>query len=150
MRRIWMIGLLIVGSMLLVSMTRAAAEERDGTVRITDRSVAPAVGLTWGDGVLTYKGKEYPFTFNASGLSREIDVRITAAGLSGEVFNLKSLEDFNGNYMGISEEATGEVTRATIKNQGGVIINIVAKTPGAKFSLGADGLKIELKKEGIQ
>ncbi len=146
MRRIW-ISVMIVGGMLLATMAPGAAEEPDGAIRITSRSIAPAVGLTWGDGVLTYKGKDYPFSFDAAGLSREVNVDMDVAELSGEVFNLKSLEDFNGNYMGVSTEPTGEVTRATIKNQQGVVINIVAKTPGVKFSLGPGGLKIELKKE---
>lgn len=147
MRRIFF-GLLLVGSMLLPSaIMRAAAEEPDGTVRITGRSVAPAVGLTWGDGVLTYQGKDYSFSFNAAGLSREINVDLNVAELSGEVFNLKKLEDFNGNYMGVSAEATGTGTSATIKNRNSVVINIVAKTPGVRFSLGVDGLKIELKKQ---
>ena len=29
-------------------------------------AVAPGIGLSWGDGVLSYKGRDYPFTFQAS------------------------------------------------------------------------------------
>ncbi len=141
------IRLLIIGGILLVlTITRVAAQEPDGTIRITGRSVAPAVGLTWGGGVLSYQGKDYPFSFDAAGLSREVNVDMDVAELTGEVSNLKNLEDFNGNYMGVEAETDGGGTRATVQNQNGVVIKIVAKTPGLKFQLGPDGLKIELKK----
>jgi hypothetical protein len=50
-------GLIDVLTLLLASKISPAAQEPDGTVKITRRSVAEAVGLSWGDGVLSYKGK---------------------------------------------------------------------------------------------
>ncbi len=143
-----LIGLLIfVGMSVSLTITDAAEHKADGTIRITGRSIAPAVGLTWGDGILTYRGKDYPFTFDAAGLSREVDVTLNVAELFGEVFNLSALEDFNGNYAGIEAGVAPDGgTRATIRNQNGVIINVVAKTPGIKFHLGPNGMKMELKK----
>jgi hypothetical protein len=144
-----LIGLLIVGNILLASAAaRVAAQEPDGTVKITRRSVAEGVGLSWGDGVLTYKGKDYVFSFQASGLLREIDPRITAAELSGQVFNLKKLEDFNGTYKIVEPtEPVGSGGKlATIKNQNGVVVNVIATTGGRKFTLGSAGMTIELKK----
>jgi hypothetical protein len=144
-----LIVLLIAGSVLLLSnVTRVAAQEPDGTVKITRRSVAEGVGLSWGDGVLTYKGKEYVFSFKASGLLRELDPSISVAELSGQVFNLKNLQDFNGNYK-IVEPTGSDGSRgklATIRNQNGVVVNLVATTAGHKFTLGAEGMTIELKK----
>jgi hypothetical protein len=62
-------GLLIIGNLLLVGkISPAPAQEPDGTVKITRRSAAPAVGFSWRDGVLTCKGKDYAFSFQASGL----------------------------------------------------------------------------------
>ena len=144
-----LIGLLIAGSVLLLSnMARVAAQEPDGTVKITRRSVSEAVGLSWGDGVLTYKGKEYVFSFQASGLLREVAPSITAAELSGQVFNLKNLEDFNGNYKIVKAEGPvgGSGALAAIRNQNGVVLNVVATTGEHKFTLGANGMTIELKK----
>ena len=44
-----LLGLQIVGNLLLVAkIYPAAAQEPDGTVKITRRSAAPAVGLSWG------------------------------------------------------------------------------------------------------
>jgi hypothetical protein len=143
------IGLLLAGGVLVLSnVARLAAQEPDGIVKITRRSVAEGVGLSWGDGVLTYKGKEYVFSFQASGLLREVDPNINIAEVSGQVFNLKKLEDFNGNYKIVKAERSvgGGGGLATIRNQNGVVVNVTATTGGHKFTLGADGMTIELKK----
>jgi len=51
-----LIRVLIVGSLLLAAkILPAPAQEPDGTVKITRRSVAEAVGLSWGDGILAYR-----------------------------------------------------------------------------------------------
>ncbi len=138
-----LIGLLIVGSTLLASVA-CAAEQPDGTVKMTGKSVAAGVGFSWGSGVLTYKGKDYPFT--VSGLSAG-DIGITSAELSGEVLNLKKLEDFNGNYtsFGAGLTVAGGGGGATMRNQNGVIMNVVATTQGLKFKLGVDGMKVQLR-----
>ncbi len=140
-----LIGLLVVASLLLASrITRAAEQEPDATVRMTGKSVAAGIGFSWGSGVLTYKGKDYPFS--VSGLSAG-DIGITSAELSGKVFNLKKLEDFNGNYtsFGAGLTVAGGGGGATMKNQSGVVLNVVATTQGLKFKLGVDGMKIKLK-----
>ena len=140
---------LIAGSVLLLSsLFSVPAQEADGTVKITRRTVAEGIGLSWGEGVLTYKGKDYPFNFDARGRLREVDPRMTAQELSGRVFNLKNLEDFNGNYTIVEgmEAAGAGGTRATLKNQKGVIVNLVSTIEGRKFTLGREGMDIEIKK----
>jgi len=96
-----------------VSRLRSRAE---GTVRITGKSVAAGVGFSWGSGVLTYKGREYPFTL--TGLSAG-DIGITSSELSGEVFNLKNLDDFDGNYTSFNAGVTlaGGARGALMRNQ---------------------------------
>ena len=73
---------------------------------------------------------------------------MTAQELSGRVFNLKNLEDFNGNYQVVEGEGmdTGGGTRATLKNQKGVVVNLVSTIQGRKFTLGREGMNIEIKK----
>ena len=126
---------------------RLAAQVADGTVKITTRMVSPGIGLSWGEGVLTYKGRDYPFIFNAKGLFRDVDPNITAAELSGQVFNLKNAQFFNGIYQKIEADAqdAGGGSRATIKNLNGVVIHLESSVAGRQFVLSRDGLKIELK-----
>ena len=76
------------------------------------------------------------------------DSKIAAAELSGRVFELKRLEDFSGNYQRVESEsaASGAGTRAAMKNQTGVIVNLVSTVEGRKFTLAREGMDIELKK----
>jgi hypothetical protein len=116
-------------------------------VKITSRMVAPGIGLSWGEGVLSFKGRDYPFTFKATGLFRDVDAKIAAAELSGRVFELKSLEDFSGNYQRVEPETVaGGTAGAAMKNQKGVVVNLVSTVEGRKFVLAREGMDIELKK----
>jgi hypothetical protein len=141
---------LIAGSVVLLSnVWSLPAQEPDATVKITRRSVSEGIGLSWGEGVLSYKGKDYPFTFDVRGRLREVDTQMTARELSGQVFNLKNLEDFNGNYKSVEGENTASDggSRATLKNPKGVVVDIMSTVAGGKFTLAREGMDIEMKKQ---
>ena len=139
--------LFAVSVLLLSNVSSAPAQVPDGTVKITARSVAPGVGLSWGEGVLIYKDQDYPFTFEAKGLFRDVDEKITAAELSGEVFNLKSLAVFSGTYHKVEADTSDPAggSHAIMKNLNDVVVNLVSTVEGRKFILGRDGLTIKLK-----
>jgi hypothetical protein len=142
--------LLVITSLLLMcNIAPVFAQVADGTVKITARTASEGVGLSWGEGVLTYKGRDYPFTFNANGLFRNVDPNIAAKELSGEVFNLKSLGIFSGVYSLVQEDVSKDDSgsRATMKNLDGVVIHVSSSAKGRKFNLSRDGMKIELKQQ---
>jgi hypothetical protein len=68
--------------------------------------------------------------------------------LAGSVSNLKKLDDFNGNYTSLSAGATlaGGAGAVTMRNQNGVVMNLIAMTRGVNFDIGVNGVRIELKK----
>lgn len=138
---------IISGLLLAVAVSAFAAQTPDGTVKIKSRMVAQGIGLSWGEGVLIYRGQEYPFTYQANGLFRDVDTAMTAGELSGQVFNLKTPADLSGNYQRVEAENTksGAGTSATIKNKNGVVVNLVSEVAGRKFNLSREGLNIELK-----
>ena len=146
MRRSLM-GLAIIGAVLLVAQIGRAAEEKkpDATVKMSGKSVAAGVGFSWGSGVLTYQGQDYPFS--VSGLSAG-NIGAGSAELSGQVFNLQNLADFNGNFTSVGAGATvgGGGGAMSMRNQNGVVMNVVGTTKGLTFKLGVDGMKVELKK----
>ncbi len=137
-------ALTVAGVLVLMATARGFGAEPDATVRIAGKSIAAGVGFSWGSGVLTYQGKEYPFSM--TGLSAG-DIGVTSIELSGSVFNLKALDEFNGNYTSFNAGVTlaGGGGGATMRNQNGVVINVVATTQGLNFDLGVDGVKVELK-----
>jgi len=136
------------GLLLTFAVSSSSAQVPDGTIKVTSRMVAQGVGLSWGEGVLTYKGRDYPFTFQATGLFRDVDTKIAAAELSGQVFDLKKTEDFGGNYQKVEAQTSesGSASRATMKNQNGVVVNLMSTVEGRKFNLAREGMEIELKK----
>src|SRR5262249_19943060 len=139
------VGLMTV-AVLGLGLTVARAEDKapDATLKLSAGSIAAGVGISWGSGTLTYKGKDYPIS--VTGLSVG-DVGITKVEASGKVYNLKKLDDFNGNYTAGSVGATvgggGSVT--AMKNQNGVSVELVATTQGVKLTLGGGGVDMKLK-----
>jgi len=137
---------IVVAASLCVPMwavTAGAAEHADGTLEFNGGSAAAGIGVSWGAGVLKYKGRSY--AFKVSGLSVG-NVGAGTASASGEVYDLKSLDDFNGNYVAGAAGAAvaGGATVASMKNQNGVKINVKATTRGAKVTLGGGGVDIQL------
>src|SRR5690349_7757825 len=59
-----------------------AADAPDATIKLSGGSVAAGVGLSWGSGTLTYKGKTYPISVNGLSVG---DVGVTKIEASGDV-----------------------------------------------------------------
>ena len=121
-----------------------AQDKPDATLVFTGGSVAAGIGYSWGSGTLTFQGKEYPFA--VEGLSVG-SVGASSVSASGDVYNLKSLEDFNGNYTAATAQATigGGAGATAMQNQKSVVLKIVSTTQGLDFKFAADGVKFTLK-----
>jgi len=137
----WLVAL---AALAVFSMVMAAEPAPSGTIKLTSKSVAVGIGVTWGDGVLTFGGK--PQAFSVEGLS-VVDLGVSEVKTTGEVFDLKNLADFNGTY------ASAEIGAAVIKgendvvmkNEKGVILRLHGTQKGARLTLGPGGVKIKLK-----
>lgn len=126
----------------------AKAEKKpkpDATLKMSEGQVALGIGYSWGKGTLSYKGKKYEF--KVDGLS-VVDVGITKATSAGKVYNLKKIEDFDGNYTAMAAEGTiaGGAGVTKMKNQNGVVIELVSTTKGVNLKLAAEGVKFAIKK----
>ena len=143
-----MLSLVIAASLCLLpwgTAAMAADEKPDATFSLESASIAAGVGTSWGAGVLTYKGQSYPFKINGLGVG---SVGATKSTTSGDVYNLKKLDDFNGNYLAVGAGVTiaGGGMMATMKNQNGVKIDVKTTSQGAKITLGEGGVKVEIIK----
>jgi hypothetical protein len=126
----------------------AKAEKKpkpDATLMMSEGQVALGIGWSWGKGTLSFKKKKYEF--KVDGLS-VVDVGITKATSKGKVYNLKKIEDFDGNYTAMAAEGTlgGGAGVTKMKNQNGVVIELVSTTQGANLKLAAEGVKFAIKK----
>src|SRR5262252_4687605 len=90
---------------VMTSVTFAASKP-DATLRMSMGGVHLGIGGSSGSGTLTYKGKNYPFKVSGMAIGR---VGVTNSSAVGDVFNLKHLQDFNGNYT-VSGAGTRGVT----------------------------------------
>jgi hypothetical protein len=133
-----------LGAVLIMASAVAAQDKPSGKVWVESKSVALGVGVSWGDGKLTYKGKDYPFSVN--GLS-VVDLGVAKVTANGEVFNLKKLSDFSGNYVAGEAGAAvgGGAGAVTMKNQHGVVMKLTGTGTGVKFTLAGKGVDVKLK-----
>ena len=123
----------------------AQSKKPDATVELSEGSVAAGIGFTWGKGTLTYKGQKFPV--KVEGLSVG-EVGVSRATARGDVFDLKKVEDFSGNYTAAGAGATvgGGGGASIMKNQNGVVIQLTSTTQGAPLKLAASGIRLTLDK----
>jgi hypothetical protein len=122
-----------------------AEDKADATLKLSGGSVAAGIGFSWASGTLTYKGKTYDVAVDGLSVG---DVGITKAEASGDVYHLAKLSDFDGNYTAAGAGATvaGGASASIMKNQNGVEIRLVSTTQGLKFTFGAAGVSMKIKK----
>jgi hypothetical protein len=122
------------------------AKKPDATLALSEGSVGIGIGFSWGKGTLTYQGKTY--TVKVEGLSVG-DVGLDRATAVGNVFNLKKLDAFSGNYTAAGAAGTigGGAGATTMRNQNGVVIELTSTTQGASLKLAAEGLRLTIMQE---
>jgi hypothetical protein len=141
-----MVCIAVAALLVSVGAFAFAAEKQkpDATISFKSGSIAAGLGFSWGGGTLTYKGKKHELKVEGMSVGK---VGITKATATGKVYHLKTLEDINGNYVGVGAGATlgGGAGAVTMKNQHGVVIEVVSTTKGLGLTLGSGGVDINLK-----
>ena len=117
----------------------------DATLRLTGKSVAIGVGFSWGSGTLTYKGKDYSVKVDGLSVGK---VGITGSSATGQVYNLKSLRDFDGHYNagGVGGTMGGGRNKIALKNQNDVQILLTSTSRGVDITVGGGGVDMKIKK----
>ena len=131
---------------MVVASTAVAAEKAtpSGKVAIESTSIAAGIGVSWGDGKLTFKGKTFPFSIDGLSL---VDWGISKAQATGDVYNLTDAAKLAGTYVAAEAGLTlaGGMGGMVLRNQDGVIIHLRSVSQGARLQLGTSGLKITMK-----
>lgn len=155
MKHLKRIAVLLLAIGLTTAFAQAATKEKatpkqekekpDATLRLSGGSFAAGIGFSWGKGTLTYKGKDYPVSVNGLSLGK---VGISGASASGEVYHLKTLKDFDGNYTAAGAGITliGGRSAVTMSNQNGVRVRLISTNRGVDITLGGGGVELKIKK----
>jgi len=135
---------LIVATDKPVSYTRQDPRTPSGTVTLKSKSIALGAGVSWGDGVLNFQGKNYPFSVSELSL---LDLGASSVTGTGRVYNLNNLADFGGNY--VATQATfavaGGTGELTMTNAKGVVISLSSQESGTQLTAGPSGISVKLK-----
>ncbi|HEY4229004.1 MAG TPA: hypothetical protein VGO79_02470 [Thermoanaerobaculia bacterium] len=117
----------------------------DATLTLSEGTVAAGIGWSWGNGTLSYKGQTYKVKIDGLSVA---EVGITKASASGTVYNLKSIDDFDGVYAAAGAEGTAGKGAgvSSLRNSKGVVINLKSETKGANIKVAAEGLKLRVEK----
>jgi hypothetical protein len=138
---------LVIAAMTGFTQAAKHHSKPDATLRVSGGSFALGIGVSWGSGTLTYKGKNYPVKVKGLSVGK---VGATSSSAYGEVFNMKHLQDFNGHYdvggAGTRGVTLGAGKAGTImSNQAGVIIRISSTQSGVAVNATGGGVDLQLQ-----
>ena len=118
--------------------------QESGTFTIRESQVLEAAVGHAGEGTLIFQGWEYRFLFEDMKVGVPADKRVE---LRGTVYNLTSVEDFEGRYTITKAEIESGKGLSGVwgKNEKGVVAHLIAEGQDLELDLQAAGAKFTLK-----
>ena len=103
------------------------------------------VGVGGGEGVLTFKGKRYPFT--VSGMNIGFTIGASTTKLVGRALNLNNPAAFEGSYgtIGAGGAIAAGAAGVQLQNANGVILQLSGPKVGAEVSAAVGGVTVRFK-----
>lgn len=142
-----LLSVLRVGVLALVALLGAVsmASADSGTVTIRIFKAGFVVGGSGGEGMLTFKGRNYPLA--VGGVSYGLTFGASETRLRGTVRNIKRPSDIEGVYaQGGAGAALGKGAQVVVlTNQNGAVLELGGEQKGLIVSLDLSGLALSLK-----
>jgi hypothetical protein len=117
-----------------------------GTVRVVFTKGGFIVGVGGGNGVLTFKGRHYPF--RVGGMSVGFTIGASTTHLQGQALNMRSPRDIQGSYSVIGAGgalAAGAGGVALQNSQTGVVLQLAGGKVGVELSAAVGGVTVTLQ-----
>ena len=132
-------------AMLTYAVVATPASAEVGTVRVVFTKGGFIVGVGGGEGVLTFRGKNYPFT--VSGASIGFTVGASTTKLVGRALNLRSPGDIAGSYavVGAGGALAAGAGGVQLQNTNGVILQLSRPKVGVELSAAMGGVTIAMR-----
>ena len=137
----WMLIALLAASL---PVTPAMAQA-SGTVRIKIVKAGLVIGAGSGSGVLTFRGRNYPF--RVTGLSLGITAGATIGRLDGWASGIREISDFAGVYSSVGGGAAlvDGINGVHLRNDKGVRMMLQGPKAGLEFAANVSQIRITLK-----
>ena len=139
----------LLGILWLAGISKTLHAET-GSVAVVFTKGGLILGVGGGEGVLTFRGKHYPFT--VSGISVGATIGASTTKLVGRALNLRGPESIEGTYsaVGAGGALAGGAGSVRLRNTNGVITNgVILQLSGPKvgveLSAAVAGVTIRLK-----
>jgi hypothetical protein len=119
--------------------------QASGQVRVKIVKAGLLIGGGAGTGVLTYRGRDYPF--NVSGVSFGITAGATVGRLDGWASGIREVGDFAGTYSSVGGGAAlvGGINGVHLRNDKGVTIALQGPKAGMEFAANLSAITISMK-----
>jgi hypothetical protein len=116
-----------------------------GSVAVVFTKGGLILGVGGGEGVLTLRGKHYPFT--VSGMSIGFTIGASTTKLVGRALNLRGPASIEGTYsaVGAGGALAGGAGGVQLQNTNGVILQLSGPKVGVELSAAVAGVTIRLK-----
>lgn len=139
-----LIALLLLAFGLTLSATPSFAQAA-GQVRVKIVKAGLLVGGGAGSGVLTYRGKTYPF--KVSGLSFGITIGATFGRLDGWASGIREISDFAGTYSSVGGgfALVGGANGVHLRNEKGVTMVLQGPKAGLELAANISQITIALR-----
>lgn len=138
--RLAALALLAVSVPVTPSLAQAS-----GQVRVKIVKAGLLVGGGAGSGVLTYRGRSYPFRL--TGVSLGITAGATVGRLDGWASGIRDISDFAGTYSAVGGGAAlvGGVNGVHLRNERGVTMVLQGPKAGVEFAANLSQITISLR-----
>jgi hypothetical protein len=138
----------MAGATLLCLMAVAAStpsQAETGSVRVVFTKAGFIVGVGGGRGVLTFRGRNYPFT--VSGMSLGATIGASTNKLVGRALNMHAPGDLAGAYsaIGAGGALAGGAGGVQLQNAKGVILQLQGVKVGVELSASVGGVEITME-----
>jgi len=123
----------------------APALAENGAVSVVFTKGGFIVGVGGGEGVLTFRGRHYPFT--VSGASIGFTIGASTTKLVGRALNLRSPGDIAGSYSvaGAGGALAAGAGGVQLQNANGVILQLSGPKVGVELSAALGGVTIAMR-----
>jgi hypothetical protein len=144
------VALVALLEILWLAGISTSSQAETGSVAVVFTKGGLILGVGSGDGVLTFRGRHYPFT--VSGMSLGATVGASTTRLIGQALNLKGPESIEGTYtaVGAGGAVAGGAGSVRLRNTNGamtngVVLQLSGPKVGAELSVAVAGVSIRLK-----